>query len=179
MKDQERPEKECCERPEEPPEPESESCEHPHHKEHHHKEHPRPPFLPQGRGEQKPWRPEKRRPPMEWMPHDFDFYLPLMDELSLSEEQIRQLQSIRSKHEKNKIMINARIKVGDLELQELLSQPELDLGKVEAKIKEIGEMKIECDIIDVHAMMDVREVLTQEQKGKLKKLRPIPCNCHF
>jgi hypothetical protein len=37
------------------------------------------------------------------------------------------------------------------------------------------------DIIinDIHAMIDARAVLTQEQKEKLKNLRPIPCNGHF
>ena len=96
--------------------------------------------------------------------------------MSLSEEQVKQLQSIRVEFEKSEIMIKARIKVGELELQELLNQPELDRGKVDAKIREIGEIKIECAINDVHAMLDAREVLTQEQKEKLKKLRPIPCN---
>jgi Spy/CpxP family protein refolding chaperone len=116
---------------------------------------------------------------MGHVPHDFDFYLILANELSFSEEQVKQLQSIRSECEKNGVMIKARIKVGELELQELLNQSELDTGKVDAKIKEIGEIKIENDINDIHAMIDAKSVLTPEQKEKLKNLRPIPCNSHF
>jgi len=121
--------------------------------------------------------PELRHP--ERAPHDFDFYLFLAGELSLSEEQVKQLQSIKVECEKNKIMSRARIKVGGMELRELLNQPELDRGKVDEKIREVGEMKIESRINDVHAMLDAREVLTQEQKEKLKNLRPFPCNGHF
>jgi Spy/CpxP family protein refolding chaperone len=161
--------------PEKPRRPEMGCGEHPHHNGHRH-----PPFPPPERMEQEP-RPPRHRPPMERRhperrPHDFDFYLALADELSLAEEQVRQLQNIRVEFEKNEIMSKARIKIGEVELQELLNQPELDRDKVDAKIREIGEMKIECAINEVHAMLDAREVLTQEQKEKLKKLRPIPCN---
>jgi len=169
------------EHPKEPPRPEGGCGEHPHHK-----GHPHPPFPPPERREQECRPPKWRHPPMkrrhlkrrhpERALHDFDFYLFLSGELSLSEEQVKQLQGIRVEFKKNEIMSRARIKVGEVELQELLNQPELDRGKVDAKIREIGEMKIECAINDVHAMLDAREVLTQEQKEKLKKLRPIPCN---
>jgi len=40
-------------------------------------------------------------------------------------------------------------------------------------------MKIGSNISDVHSIIDARAVLTQEQKEKLKNLRPIPCNGHF
>ena len=115
---------------------------------------------------------------MEHAPHDFDFFLILADELSFSEEQVKKLQSIKTGCEKNRIMIRARIKVGELELQELVNQSEIDLDKVDAKIKEIGEMKIESDINDVHSIIGAKAILTQEQKEKLKNLRPIPCNGH-
>ena len=115
---------------------------------------------------------------MEHAPHEFDFFLILADELSFSDEQVRKLQSIRIECEKNRIMIRARIKVGELELQELLNQSEVDLDKVDAKIKEIGGMKIESEINDIHSMIDARAILTPEQKEKLKDLRPIPCNGH-
>jgi len=154
------------------PRPESGCGEHPHPPFHH-------PFSPPGRREQGHWPPKKHHHPMGVAPHDFCFYLDLVDELFLSEEQVKQIQSIASECEKSRIMSVARMKVGEVELQELLNQPELDLGKVDAKIREIGEIKIESHINDVHAMIDARAVLTQEQKEKLKRLRPIPCNGRF
>ncbi|MFQ6041527.1 MAG: Spy/CpxP family protein refolding chaperone [Candidatus Poribacteria bacterium] len=161
--------------PEKPPRSERGCGEHPHPKTHH--GHPHPPFLASERREHEP-RPPRGHPPRhpEWAPHDFDFYLFLTEELSLSEEQVKQLQNIRVEFEKNEIMSKARIKVAEVELQELLDQPEVERDKVDAKIREIGAMKIEFAINDVHAMLDAREVLTPEQKEKLKKLRPIPYN---
>ena len=166
-----RPENECCEHPERPPRPEGECCEHPH-------PHFRPPFPPPGRMEHGHFPPKRHFPPMEHGPHEFDFFLILAGELSFSDEQVKKLQSIRNECEKSKIMIRAKIKVGELELQELLNQSEIDLDKVDAKIKEIGGMKIESDISDIHSIIDARAILTQEQKEKLKNLRPIPCNGH-
>jgi Spy/CpxP family protein refolding chaperone len=166
-----RPESGCGEHPDKPIRPEIGRGEHPHL-------HFHPPFPPPG-GMQGPRRPKRHRPPLECGPHDFDFYLALADELSLSEEQVKQLQSIISECQKSNIMSRARIEVGELELQGLLDQPELDRSKVDAKIREIGEIKIESHINDIHAMIDAREVLTQEQKEKLKKLRPIPWNGRF
>ncbi|MDQ1327732.1 MAG: hypothetical protein QG641_1015 [Candidatus Poribacteria bacterium] len=160
-----RPENECCEHPEKPPKPEDECCEHPH-------PHFRHPFPPQER------MGHRHFPPMEHAPHEFDFFLILAGELSFSDEQVKKLQSIKNECEKSKIMIRARIKIGELELQELLNQSEIDLDKVDAKIKEIGGMKIESDINDVHSIINAKAVLTQEQKEKLKNLRPIPCNGH-
>jgi len=174
MKYRERPpisENECCEHPEKPPKPEDECCEHPHPPFRH-------PFPPPERMGHRHFPPERHFPPMEHAPHEFDFFLILADELSFSDEQVRKLQSIRIECEKNRIMIRARIKVGELELQELLNQSEVDLDKVDAKIKEIGGMKIESEINDIHSMIDARAILTPEQKEKLKDLRPIPCNGH-
>ena len=73
----------------------------------------------------------------------------------------------------------ANIQVRELELQDLLNQNEVDIAKVDAKIREIGEMKTENHIADVHAMIDAREILAQEQREKLKNLRPHPLNGHF
>lgn len=170
----------CGEHPDRPPKPEAECGEH-------HRppkpgigfggHHPHPPFhmFPHP-----PFHVKiKHHPPMGWTPHDFDFYLSLVDELSLSEEQVKKLQSIKIECEKSKIMTRARIGVGGLELQELLDQPVVDRGKVDAKIKEIGEIKTEGEINDIHAMIDAREVLTPEQKEKLRKLRPTLCNSCF
>lgn len=167
-----RPESGRGEHPDKPIRPEIGRGEHP-------RPHFHPPFPPPGGVERRPWHPKRHHPPLECGPHDFDFYLALADELSLSEEQVKQLQSIISESQKNNIMSRARIEVGELELQALLDQPELDRNKVDAKIREIGEMKTESHINDVHAMIDAREVLTQEQKEKLKKLRPIPWNGRF
>jgi len=171
MKHEEKPprqENECCKHPE-PPRPEGEHHPHPHF---------RHPFPPQGRMEHSHFPPKGHFLPMEHAPHEFDFFLILADELSFSDDQMKKLQSIKIGCEKNGIMIRARIKVGELELQELLNQSEIDLDKVDAKIKEIGGMKIENDISNIHSIIDAKAVLTQEQKEKLKNLRPVPCNGH-
>ncbi len=140
--------------------------------------HFRHPFPPPARMEHRHFLPKGHFPPMEHAPHEFDFFLILADELSFSDEQIKKLQSIKTGCEKSRIMTRARIKVGELELQELLNQSETDLDKIDARIKEIGEMKIENDINDIHSIIDAKAVLTQEQKEKLKNLRPVPCNGH-
>lgn len=118
-------------------------------------------------------------PPMEFKHYEFDFYLCLTDELSLSDEQVKKLKSIKLECEKNRIMIEARIKVAEMELQDLLNQPEVDITKIDAKIREIGEIKIEDSINDIHSLIDARNILTTEQKEKLKKLRPFPFNGNF
>ncbi len=170
MDEKERTEREHHEFAGKPPKPEDECCEHPHF---------RPPFPPPGREPHRHWEMRRHFHPKEHVPHDFDFYLMLAGEISLTEEQMKKLHSIKMKCEKNRIMIMARLRVAELDLQEMLNQSKLDLDKIDAKVREIGEIKIESDLNDIHSMIESREVLTPEQKEKLKTLRPVPCNCHF
>ncbi len=181
-----KPEEErCCDNSEKYPKPEDFFEKHPHHHffhdkmekmkmEHRHFPHigmpPKMPFFP-------PFM--STFPPMEFKHHEFDFYLCLIDELELSEEQVKKLQNIKFECEKKNVMIRARIKVAEMELQDLLNQAEVNIADVDAKIREIGEIKIEDSINDIHSLIDAKNVLTKDQKEKLKKLRPIPFNGHF
>ncbi len=170
MNEHEKPEREQHDFHRKPPKPEEGCCEHPHF---------RHPFPPPEKEMLKHWEMKKHFHPKEHAMHDFDFYLMLAGEISLTEDQMKKLHSIKTKCEKNRIMIMARLKVAELDLQELLNQPESDLQKIDAKVKEIGEIKIENDMNDIHSMLESRKMLTPEQKEKLKALKPFPFNCHF
>jgi len=98
------------------------------------------------------------------------FYLNLARELDLTQAQIKQIQDIKLEFEKGKIQRRAAIEVGEIELQQLKAADNVDLKKVESKIRDVQSKKADLEIAAFQAQMKAKDVLTPEQKSKLEGL---------
>ncbi len=108
--------------------------------------------------------------------HDgFGFYLSHAEELGLSETQIEQLRGMKYEFEKGSVLRNAEIQVAQLELQQLKNADNVDLKKVEAKIREIQDRKADVEVATFQAQRGAKSVLTSEQESKLKSLNCPMC----
>lgn len=92
------------------------------------------------------------------------------EELGLSNEQVRALEAIRSDFQKEAARRSAEIQVAELELQELLREEPVDLGKVEAKVKQIAALRAEHRFSRIKAIEQGKALLTSEQRQKLESL---------
>ncbi len=97
--------------------------------------------------------------------------LHLADELDLSEGQREELSEIFSSHKKEVIRLKAEIATVKVDLQKLIRQEEPDLGELEVQFTEIAGRQVEIKLAQIRVKIDARNVLTEEQKTALKKIR--------
>lgn len=94
----------------------------------------------------------------------------LADELELEEEQVKSIQKMGFALQKEVIQKNADRAIAELELSALLSQDEIDLEQAQKKIQQIATSEGELRIAQIKASIEAKEVLTDEQRSKIKEL---------
>ncbi len=95
----------------------------------------------------------------------------LAEQLNLTDEQKEQIHQAMVNTRKKSIDIEAKGKVGRIELHELLAAETPDQKKIDAKIAELSqlhEMKMRAR---VESMLAIQKLLTPEQRKKAKELR--------
>lgn len=98
------------------------------------------------------------------------FMLRHREELQLSDEQVKALEALRSDFQKEAVRRSAEIRVAELELQELLREDPVDLGKVEAKVRQIEALRAEHRLSRIKTIERGKALLTPEQRRKLESL---------
>jgi len=97
--------------------------------------------------------------------------LHLADELDFSEGQREELSEIFSSHKKEVIRLKAEIAVAKVDLQKLIKQEEPNMDELEAQLMGIAKRQVEIKLSQIKVKVDARNVLTEEQKTALKKIR--------
>lgn len=98
-----------------------------------------------------------------------NFFLCCKDKLELTDEQVLSLKKVKMDFAKEDIQRDADLKIAELELKELLGVDKVDMEKVGKKIKSIANMKAEKKISHLKTVEKAKQVLTEEQLGKVKK----------
>lgn len=94
--------------------------------------------------------------------------------LQLTEDQIDELEELRSSAEKQALEIKQKMERTRLELAELMREDNPSQSKIEAKVKEIGSLRTELHLFQVEVFFAAREILTSEQIDKIKTLAGPP-----
>jgi Spy/CpxP family protein refolding chaperone len=102
-------------------------------------------------------------------------FVKMAAELELSEKQVNDLKAICAAHKKEVIRKKADIKIALVELSDLVSQRDVDLTKVRAKLTEIGSMKQSMCLAQLATIEKARRVLTSEQLTKFKDMKKEMC----
>ncbi|MFC1712449.1 Spy/CpxP family protein refolding chaperone [Candidatus Poribacteria bacterium] len=97
--------------------------------------------------------------------------LHLADKLDLSEGQRNELSEILTSHRKDTIRQKAEIELAKVDLQKLTRQEDPNLDAVETQIREIANLEAGIKFSQIKIKVDTRNVLTEEQKTALKKIR--------
>lgn len=97
--------------------------------------------------------------------------LHLADELDLSQGQREELDEIFTSHRKEIIRQKAEIELVKVDLHKLMRQEEPNLDEVESQIRNIANMQATIKFSQFAVRVNVRNVLTEEQKTALKKIR--------
>lgn len=89
----------------------------------------------------------------------------MAEQLDLTDAQKDQIRDLRTKHQKEMIQRQADVKVARLELRELIRDA-ADRATINSKVEQIGDMQTEIKKAHVGHRLDVRDLLTPEQREK-------------
>jgi Spy/CpxP family protein refolding chaperone len=88
------------------------------------------------------------------------------DHLRLSADQVKKLEQQRDQYQRQSIRSDAELRILELDLADLLDKPNVDVSKVEQKIREIEKLRADLRIARVRAVEQAKAVLTAEQRKK-------------
>jgi len=92
----------------------------------------------------------------------------LKQELGLSDAQVDKIVEINNQYEKRMLDIREKLVPKMVQLKKLLLEDEVDINAVRAKLKEIGDLRIELHILRIQHVMDIEKQLNKDQLKKLK-----------
>ncbi len=91
------------------------------------------------------------------------------DFLGLSPEQIKKLEQLRDGFQRQSIRNEADARIVELDIAQLLDSPNVDMGKVEAKIREAEKLRADLRIARLRAIEQAKAVLSAEQRKKFRE----------
>jgi Spy/CpxP family protein refolding chaperone len=92
------------------------------------------------------------------------------EQLALTQDQATRLETLRQEFTRETIRRDAELRIVEMDLAALLEQTPADLGKVEAKIRELEKLRADLRIARIRTLEQGRAVLTPEQRTKLQAL---------
>jgi Spy/CpxP family protein refolding chaperone len=91
-------------------------------------------------------------------------------ELGLSADQVSRLETLRGDFTREAIRRGADIRIAELDLAALLEQDPVDLTKVEAKVREVAQLRADLRIARLRTVEQGKAVLTAEQRTRLQAM---------
>jgi Spy/CpxP family protein refolding chaperone len=96
------------------------------------------------------------------------------ERLDLTTEQRERIAEIREREAREAIESRAQLETAGLDLRKLMRDEDPDVGRINAQIDRISKMRAELQKSRVGAMLEARNVLTDEQRAKLRESRWTP-----
>jgi Spy/CpxP family protein refolding chaperone len=92
------------------------------------------------------------------------------EKLGLSDDQVRRMEQLRTDFEKESVRKEADVRVAEMDLETVLDAPSVDMGKAEAKVRDIEKSRADLRIARIRAIEKAKDLLTPEQRKKLQEL---------
>lgn len=90
--------------------------------------------------------------------------------LGLDDAQAEKLKDLRNRYRKDMIGMRAKQQVAQIELWEMLDTKDLNLSKVEKKVKEVEGIRTEIMMYRVKALQETKGFLSAEQYENFRKM---------
>lgn len=114
-----------------------------------------------------PFAKEKAHPPLFFGNPDR-----LKQELGLTDQQIAKIEQINLEYRKRMLEQREKLEPKKVQLERVLLDENVNLQQVRTLLREMADIRIEIHMIKIMHRLDIEKVLTQEQKAKLKAMRP-------
>ena len=96
------------------------------------------------------------------------------DELGLSADQVQSLERLRADFQREAIRRDADLRIAVVDLAAPLEKDPVDLGPVEAKLREVERLRVDLRLARIRAIEQGKSQLTAEQRAKLRTLLAEP-----
>ncbi|WAC08046.1 MAG: Spy/CpxP family protein refolding chaperone [Thermodesulfobacteriota bacterium] len=107
---------------------------------------------------------------MDMMGNMMDMCLANADKIGLTDEQINKITPIHREMQKKQARFIADQKISQIELMEIMDVKDFDLGKANAAVKKIADIKTAHHLEMLKSMQEVRTILTDDQFKKMKNM---------
>jgi Spy/CpxP family protein refolding chaperone len=108
--------------------------------------------------------------PMGNMPMKSPDMMVYIEKLQLTQEQRDKMDSAKIAHHKDMIKKNADRDIAQIELEELMRKDEPNLTAISDQLKKIANMEADLKFSQIKLMVDIKALLTKEQKDNLKMM---------
>jgi|GEM_PF-2830816 len=95
----------------------------------------------------------------------------LASRLDLTDDQVTAMNEERLKSQKQAIQLRADLQVARLELRDMMDDSKPDQNKVKQQVEKMGDLRTTLMLTRVQSHLKMKEVLTEEQRVKLKEMR--------
>jgi Spy/CpxP family protein refolding chaperone len=92
------------------------------------------------------------------------------EQLRLSPEQVKKLEQLRDQYQRQSIRAEADTRILELDISSLLEQTNVDLPKVEQKIRELEKLRADLRIARVRSVEQAKATLTADQRKRFYEL---------
>jgi Spy/CpxP family protein refolding chaperone len=92
-------------------------------------------------------------------------------DLNLTDEQVTKIGDINKEHRKKMLDYKEKLAPREIQLKKLLLEDTVDMAKVRALLKEIGDLRVELQALRIEHRLDIEKVLTPDQKAKMRQHR--------
>jgi Spy/CpxP family protein refolding chaperone len=94
------------------------------------------------------------------------------EQLGLTEDQRTKIRQQRLEHRKVNEKLGSDLRIKRWDLQELMSAPTQDRAKIDAKLKELSDLRLARQKAGLDQHDAMLKILTPEQREKMKQMRP-------
>ena len=90
-----------------------------------------------------------------------------IESLNLSEEQKTEINKTLLDFQKDTVELRNSMQIRELEVKALLLEPQTELAKIKAKMREIADLQVELKVKTIEKYLGIKDLLTPEQQAKL------------
>ena len=92
-------------------------------------------------------------------------------DLNLTDEQVTKIGDINKEHRKKMLDYREKLAPREIQLKKMLLEDSVDMARVRALLKEIGDLRVELQALRIEHRLDIEKVLTPDQKAKMRQHR--------
>jgi len=96
-----------------------------------------------------------------------DHILKSQDGMSLTDDQVRKLHTLKTNYRKTRITMKAAIKLAKIDLHELVKDEQAKLADIEKQLNEMHDLKAKLSLESIKAQRQAMAVLSEEQRSRM------------